>query len=338
MLLGEMTMLVAQTVARLLPVAAGQSPTGLLGVSQGLWKWLIITGLIGGLTIALLDGVCQRFKRQWAGFDRMATFSRALTDILIAGLYVIICGLVFFGAARLFGFEQSRAIYGGLIYGVAFGVVFGFRARRQSQTSDINTTEQFGFAPAGILPGLVLGALCGLVVGFGGGLIIGLISGAGVGVSLGAIMCVSGCVLGALIGGLKVSAITDDTLLNHGISMALKNTGLLWLVVGTMFVLVFLACAKMTIGITRAALEMSLFFGFVVGLLVSFSYCGFDVIYHYALRLVLALNNYTPFNYRRFLDYAYQLTFLRFIRGRYEFKHPVFQKYLTDLNAPTDTL
>ncbi len=52
---------------------------------------------------------------------------------------------------------------------------------------------------------------------------------------------------------------------------------------------------------------------------------------HFSLRLVLTFNNYTPWNYARFLDYCTEQLLLQRVGGGYRFIHRLLQEHLMNL-------
>jgi hypothetical protein len=61
--------------------------------------------------------------------------------------------------------------------------------------------------------------------------------------------------------------------------------------------------------------------GGVFGLVVGLNRGGSAVIKHYALRLILWLNGYTPFKFIKFLDHCTRLILLKKVGGGYIFIH-----------------
>ena len=55
------------------------------------------------------------------------------------------------------------------------------------------------------------------------------------------------------------------------------------------------------------------------------------MIKHYALRLILWLNGYTPFNFIKFLDHCAKLILLKKVGGGYIFIHRMLLDYFADL-------
>jgi hypothetical protein len=71
----------------------------------------------------------------------------------------------------------------------------------------------------------------------------------------------------------------------------------------------------------RQALDYTLFFGTLYGLIAFFWYGAQDVIQHYILRFILYWRGHTPLRYANFLDYAARLVFLQKVGGGYIFMH-----------------
>ncbi|MEO1591372.1 MAG: hypothetical protein AAFU71_08790 [Cyanobacteria bacterium J06632_22] len=67
------------------------------------------------------------------------------------------------------------------------------------------------------------------------------------------------------------------------------------------------------------------------------TFCGFfsgggeSVIQHLALRIVLTLSGYTPWNYARFLNYCVERRLLQRIGGRYRFIHRELQDHFANM-------
>ena len=55
------------------------------------------------------------------------------------------------------------------------------------------------------------------------------------------------------------------------------------------------------------------------------------MIKHYALRLILWLNGYTPFNFIKFLDHCAKLILLKKVGGGYIFIHRMLLDYFADI-------
>jgi hypothetical protein len=69
----------------------------------------------------------------------------------------------------------------------------------------------------------------------------------------------------------------------------------------------------------------------VVERIVGLNRAGSAVINHYALRLILWINRYTPFNFIKFLDHCAKLILLKKVGGGYIFIHRMLLDYFADL-------
>jgi hypothetical protein len=88
---------------------------------------------------------------------------------------------------------------------------------------------------------------------------------------------------------------------------------------------------------TLVALSLGLIFGMgvglIFGLIAGLNRGGSAVIKHYALRLTLWLNGYTPFNFIKFLDRCAKLILLKKVGGGYIFIHRMLLEYFAELDA-----
>jgi hypothetical protein len=71
--------------------------------------------------------------------------------------------------------------------------------------------------------------------------------------------------------------------------------------------------------------------GLIFGLIVGLDRGGSAVIKHYALRLTLWLNGYTPFRFIKFLDHCARLILLKKVGGGYIFIHRMLLEYFAEL-------
>ncbi len=83
--------------------------------------------------------------------------------------------------------------------------------------------------------------------------------------------------------------------------------------------------------------RLSVFSAFMLAIFLSFGsiggllYGGITCIQHLILRLVLYCNNYIPWNYARFLDYAADRLFLQKVGGGYIFTHRMLMEHFTQI-------
>ena len=79
-------------------------------------------------------------------------------------------------------------------------------------------------------------------------------------------------------------------------------------------------------------LIFGLLLGLIFGLILSLNRGGSAVIKHYALRLTLWLNGYTPFKFITFLNTCAKLILLKKVGGGYIFIHRMLLEYFAELN------
>lgn len=65
---------------------------------------------------------------------------------------------------------------------------------------------------------------------------------------------------------------------------------------------------------------------------------GLACIQHFTLRIICWANGYSPWNYRRFLEYATERLFLQRVGGRYRFIHKQLQEHFVSLQLSPQTL
>jgi eukaryotic-like serine/threonine-protein kinase len=282
----------------------------------------------------------------------------ALSLGLIAGL---ICGLSFwlvFDRSFWLSFWLSLGLISGLIFGLS--VLFRVESWKNGAVSGSITGLIFGLIFGDLLVGLTTGLLAGLIGDLGAGslnrialveamswrwrqfwkrTIPGSIGGLTAGLLAG---LTDYRPISALIGGLMVGLITglaggftDSSEVgkaspNQGIQQSLKNAlaafFATWLSVGLMSGLI----AGLIAGPAKG-LVVGLIFGLVVGLIFGLNRGGSAVIKHYALRLTLWLNGYTPFNFVNFLDHCARLILLKKVGGGYIFIHRMLLEYFAEL-------
>jgi eukaryotic-like serine/threonine-protein kinase len=73
--------------------------------------------------------------------------------------------------------------------------------------------------------------------------------------------------------------------------------------------------------------------GLGIALIVGLNRGGSAVIKHYALRLILWLKGYTPFNFIKLLDCCDKLILLKKVGGGYIFIHRMLLDYFDELDS-----
>src|SRR5271165_5714789 len=175
------------------------------------------------------------------------------------------------------------------------------------------------------------------------GLIVGLI----VGLSVGVIFGLFGRLVTGLVGGFTDRVKVDKASPNQGIKLSLRNSLaavlVSWLTVG-LTVGIFGLLLRVAVGLNSTMnYEIGFFlliFGLIValifGLIVGLNRGGSTVIKHYALRLILWLNGYTPFKFIKFLDQCARLILLKKVGGGYIFIHRMLLDYFAEM-TPSKT-
>lgn len=337
-LTGVLIMWFCRGVSSLLAFGSGRQELALLNVRYDLLTWILITGVLGGLTSAALDLV----RPLASGLTEKTTtdirpIKMWLLELGAIALNVLVYGVVFFLAGWI-ALDRTRGLYGALIYGTSFGLVFWFRSRDIDHAADIRMAEAINWSRGQIVKGSFAGIAVGAVLGVISFVVIGLISDVRSAIYLSVLPVLSGGIIGGIINGLtKVSEIQKGSSPGQGLRTSIKNTALISLFIGIPFSLLFWSYGSVIVGPSRATLEAGLFFGLVVGILVGFAYAGLDVVYHYFLRVVLRLTGLPAISLNKFLQSASQLAFVQPIGREYKFRHPSLQDHFAAL-TPEDKL
>ncbi|MGK7940756.1 MAG: NACHT domain-containing NTPase [Crocosphaera sp.] len=222
-----------------------------------------------------------------------------------------------------------------LKWGIVLGLFFGWGR------AEIKTVETLTWPWKKTWKDLFNGIISGLKIGIGVALVFSVIYGLlfafedteyviwgltariRIGTTLGLSW---GLVLG-LINALKGSEIEKKNIPNQGIWQSAINAGITGLISWPMFVpiqslihTVMIAIAfsgPPTIQITQM-ITPGLRWGLMLGLMIG---GGVACVRHFTLRFILHQNNYIPWNYADFLDYATKRVFLKKVGGGYIFIH-----------------
>jgi len=195
----------------------------------------------------------------------------------------------------------------GLLFSLVLGPIYGFLRGSEGSPFYLGTV----FANYGTeLPGLKWGIGYGLSLGMSLGLTFGLIN------------------------AIKGSEIETKTIPNQGIWRSAMNVGVTGLIAWLIFVptywfytqLIIIVYKGWILKIPAVGGESSLVdfitpglrWGVLLGLIFG---GGLACIRHFTLRFILHRNNYIPWNYARFLDYASDRIFLQKVGGGYIFVH-----------------
>jgi hypothetical protein len=144
------------------------------------------------------------------------------------------------------------------------------------------------------------------------------------------------CVVsGGLIRGITSNVQAGKVYPNQGIKLSFKNFWIVFLVVWLTFGPAF----GFGVGAVQGLRNVDLIMPGIFGLILSFGFglvCGLNrggsaVIKHYALRLILWQNGFTPLKFIKFLDQCADLNLLEKIGGGYSFIHRMLLEYFTEM-------
>jgi hypothetical protein len=131
-----------------------------------------------------------------------------------------------------------------------------------------------------------------------------------------------------LVGGFTDRVKVGKASPNQGIKLSRTNS----LTVGLTSGLIVGLIVRLTSG-PGVGPSVGLIFGLIFGLIAGLNRGGSAVIKHYALRLTLWLNGYTPFNLIKFLDHCAKLILLKKVGGGYIFIHRMLLEYFAELDT-----
>jgi len=166
-------------------------------------------------------------------------------------------------------------------------------------------------------------------------IVISLLMGAISSITLTLFMTISIGTWRFVIAGFQVNEIENTTVPNQGIKQSAQNaiftTLIGWLITVLMclplIVLTELLPIKPELLTGIAILKLGLVVGLMVGIFLGF----LPTIQHLILRLILYFNNYIPWNYARFLDYATERIFLQKVGGGYIFIHRILMEHFAQM-------
>ncbi|NEN96213.1 MAG: NACHT domain-containing protein [Moorea sp. SIO3I7] len=267
----------------------------------------LFSALIAGVNISLID------KFFWSK-NNQYTYFGALKKVQLFHLLssVIASELVF---AFFFKYLIVKKWVIGLPLGLFFGFLFGMRGIKKNINTDIQNFEILNFSWKESIKWTILGLLISLIFSW----IIVLLYPKYWDESGKVIIMISGAI-GYVFGGLHSVTIEREKKLipNQGIQYSLRNTALGGIIGGLIGLIVLIFTRRdyyWTLGMSMGALW----------------YGGIACIQHFSLRLVLYFNNYIPWNYARFLDYAADRIFLQKVGGGYIFIHRMLMEHFAEM-------
>ncbi|MEQ8975524.1 MAG: NACHT domain-containing protein [Coleofasciculus sp. C1-SOL-03] len=138
-----------------------------------------------------------------------------------------------------------------------------------------------------------------------------------------------------LMAGFQIKNTANTTVPNQGIKKSFKNAIFTTLIGCLITVVICLPLIGLTellhikpesltgLGILKLGLSVGLMVGTMRGFLC--------IIQHFILRLILYFNNYIPWNYAHFLDYAAERIFLQKVGGGYIFIHRMLMEHFAQI-------
>ena len=165
-----------------------------------------------------------------------------------------------------------------------------------------------------------------------------------VGLTIGLIDILTSWLINVIMNGWKnISTIEIKTSPNQGIWSSVYNTITLVLIFAPTFgmylwltfELIFVPFLWLVFGLIIDVTEMFISWLSItlsMSLLVGLLYGGLACIQHFTLRLILYFNNYIPWNYARFLDYAADRILLQKVGGGYIFIHRMLMEHFANMN------
>jgi signal peptidase I len=318
--------------------------------------WL--AGLKVGVGTGLLAGLFAGLVAGQAGYSEGITlietvrwsWSRFLAELLVpsrrrlrAGLGIgVLFGLIFGVIFLLSGLggELEAGLGGGLKVGLGAGLGGGLGAGFGiTLIAWLGIVLVFGILFVLLLfAGLLVGLKAWLGAGLGGGLEAGLGGGLFIGLLAGLLYKLSA----GFAAGLSSSEIATTTTPNEGIHRSARvamisglGSGLgSGLFIGLLSVGLL---AALGIGLS-ATLGIGLGVALFVGGTTGIRYGGRTCLQHLLLRRGLRDNDFAPWHYVDFLDYAAERIFLRKVGGGYKFYHGLLQEYFSSLDLESGTV
>jgi hypothetical protein len=302
-------------------------------------------GLIGGLIYGVVWGLIVTFAVGLGCWSESPLKNGVMSGSIASALVALMFGL----QGRLSALPTDKpsdvgihiAVLGIaiLIWGLIFGLIGGLGVGSLNRITSVEAMswkwKQFWkWAKPGLIVGLFIGLFVGLsragrelsdpqpsaipelsafFIALALGLSLGLILGLFFGLAIG------------LIGGWTDTVKVGKVYPNQGIKLSGKNSLTAFVAAWLIFGLIF-GLAQLPGGLGGVLIN-GLFFGLIAGL----NRGGSAVIKHYALRLTLWLNGYTPFKFVNFLDHCARLILLKKVGGGYIFIHRMLLEYFAEL-------
>jgi eukaryotic-like serine/threonine-protein kinase len=280
-------------------------------------------GVVSGLSYALNSGVSHglSYGPSWSWIFGLIVFAgvalgcwsessvkNGFMSGLIIGLFFLLIGGLISGL--------TCGLIGGLIGGLGVGSL-----------NHITTVETMSWKWNRFwIPGLIVGSIVGLFLWWFAGLSHDLTSGVNLALTYGLIVGLTTVWLGGFTDSLKVGKASP----NQGIKLSRRNSLTAFLITCLIYGLSYLPLYLLIS--PRISRKISgLGFGLTLVMIFALNRGGSAVIKHYALRLILWTQKYTPLNFVAFLDHCAKLILLKKVGGGYIFIHRMLLDYFAEL-------
>lgn len=199
---------------------------------------------------------------------------------------------------------QLVVLHSGLMIGVGIGTL-----------NVIKNVESVGWSWDKFLDTALLGfSVVGIIIGFStNNLTLGVIYG---------LIC--GLTGGVLMGATDATR-KDKSQPNQGTVLSLKN--------GIYFYFITMLGFSIVLYLIFTSILFGLSFGLMIGQIVGFNRGLGAAVKHYALRLVLCINDKMPYDFIPFLNYCAKLILLKKVGGGYIFIHRMLLEYFAKLET-----
>ncbi|NEO43364.1 MAG: NACHT domain-containing protein [Moorea sp. SIO4A3] len=327
------------------------------GLVVGLIIWLMVR-LMYGLKFGLMEGLIVGLM-----FGLMVGMMVGLMESLMFGLME---GLMF-GLMGVLIKVLARGLMFGLMGGLMFGLMGGLMGGLMEEIKTVEMLQVnwkkilIHLLKFGLMIGLIFGLMFGLSLWFlftlespMQTLIFATMGGFKLEFMGWSIVWLMGGLMVGLMVGLESSEIETKISPNQGIWKSVRNAITVWLMrglmVGLMFGLMEELIERLMFGLMEGLMERptkelmfesiaglipglteGLMFGLMFELIAGLLNGGKACIQHFSLRLVLYRNNYIPWNYARFLDYAADRIFLQKVGGGYIFIHRMLMEHFAEM-------
>lgn len=318
---------------------------------------MLLGGLIGKLFVMLVDipvvlilfKISEYFLPEFSYFS----FKHFLNFLVRTGLIEALIVSLFIGVSRgeikpletlNWSWEKAKKYFSQVLHGLSWlfpGLIGGFIGWQKSPTLgiflglvvlitvglshwDVRASQEAGWSwklfreeIVSVVPGLIGGLIFWWIIGD-----IGLFLGSGIGI-----------IIWFINSGLTYSELVVKTYPNQGIWKSIKNSLLATMIV---YIFSFISYELVLAGFypfsnAHRTQELGLFLfygisnalklGMIVAIIAGLTNGGITWIRHFALRVTLYRNGYSPWNYARFLDYCTDRLFLQKVGGGYIFVH-----------------